>query len=945
MDTLGFLQRVLPSEGYYVSIVVNPDGRKQGFFQTVEELATACTRLDKAGNNTYFAISSFCTKENRKQENVNKTKVIAIDVDCGNNKPFADWKEGLKALQDYIVRMKLPKPMVVGSGNGLHVYWVLTKELEPDDWKPIANAVKASALDKGFKADAGLIANSSLVLRPIGTHNPKNGKEVKLLIDADPVTPEELSARLHDYVLSTGPLQSRQTSDNSLLNNLSATVEFPPSISASIYNKCQQVKYAVDNQDSVTEPVWYNAIGIAAYCIDPEDTARRWSENYPAYSEEATMSKLRHWKDGATGPTTCAKFDVDNPDGCKGCKYKGKITSPIRLGVSYQEVQLQETLYKNASQVQLPKPFKRTKDGIKITIDDTDIDVCRFDIYPVSYGKDESLGYETVRYHWKRPHVGWQELVLRQAYLTEGHREFATAIADQGIVLYNKKQTEFFQLMLRTYMDELRQIRSMSNLYASMGWKENNTQFVRGNTLFRSSGGEVTKDTISLTSASNKTSQDLYSTKGTVQNWVELTNLLEKAGMPWHMFALGIGFSAPLYNFTGLKGLTISLYGPTGGGKTLAQYWVQSIYGDPEKLHFTAKYTQNSLFSRLGLYSNLPLTVDEVTMMQDREVGDFCYWVSQGRDKARLNRNAEERDAKTWATPVIVSTNKSLQSKLIASGLETDAQMARLLEIPIPPHRLFTKDSSTGRKIYNLINSNYGEVGQVYINKLMELGSDVIQGMIEQATNDFQGKYKSKFTGEERYWEQAIILADLGLKLADDWNLIKFDYRIATEWVLAQLGAIRRTVQDNKVDAFDLIAEYLNDSAGAAVTVMHTSSNKPTVDLSRMPRADIRVRFDIYRNSEVEEFDRGTILIDRTHFRKWLSVRGADYKSFTQELAEENVVATPKSQKAYLGKDTPVKLGQTYVIGVNLNHPRLMGILDAVESNVDDLTQGKFKLV
>ena len=66
----------------------------------------------------------FLYKGNRKQENVNKTKVIAIDVDCCDGKPFADWREGLKALQDYIVRMKLPKPMVVGSGNGLHVYWV-----------------------------------------------------------------------------------------------------------------------------------------------------------------------------------------------------------------------------------------------------------------------------------------------------------------------------------------------------------------------------------------------------------------------------------------------------------------------------------------------------------------------------------------------------------------------------------------------------------------------------------------------------------------------------------------------------------------------------------------------------------------------------------------------------------------------------------------------------
>tara|TARA_Y100000593_G_scaffold18913_2_gene37686 strand:+ start:7034 stop:9871 length:2838 start_codon:yes stop_codon:yes gene_type:complete len=945
MDTIEFLKRVLPSEGYYVSIVINPSGRQQGFFQSIEELAKACIRLDKAGNNTYFAISSFIQKGNRKQENVNKTKVLAIDVDCGKGKPYADWKKGLQALNTFIEKTKLPTPMIVSSGNGLHIYWILTEELEPEDWKPIANALKTSAIDKGFNIDAGLTSNNALVLRPVGTHNPKNGKQVKLLLDAKPVSVASLQERLKNYI-DYVPRGDKARS-SSLLASMAVPMDFPQSLSSAVYSKCQQIQQAVDNQKDVTEPIWYNLMGIAAYCIDPEDTAKLWSEGYPAYSEEATMSKLRHWKDGATGPTTCAKFDIDRPGGCKGCKYKGKIASPIRLGVNYKETELKNALDKTASEVKLPKPFKRTSEGIKITLDETDVDVCRFDIYPVSYGRDESLGYETVRYHWNRKHVGWQELVLRQAYLTEGHREFATAIADQGIVLYNKKQTEFFQLMLRTYMDELRSIRAMSNLYSSMGWKENNTQFVVGNTIFRNDKNDtkVVKESISLTSASNRVGQELYGTKGTLANWVELTNLLEKAGMPWHMFALGLGFSAPLYNFTGLKGLTISLYGPTGGGKTLAQYWLQSIYGDPEKLHFTAKYTQNTLFSRLGLYGHLPMTVDEVTMMQDKDVGDFCYWVSQGRDKARLNRNAEERDAKTWATPVIVSTNKSLQSKLIASGLETDAQMARLLEIPIPSHRMFTRDSSAGRKIYDFITSNYGIVGQTYINKLMELGPDVIQGMIQQSTEDFQNKYKARFTGEERYWEQAIILADLGLKLADDWNLIKFDYTKGTEWVLAQLGAIRRTVQDNKVDAFDLLAEYLNDSASAAVTVMHTAGHKPTVDLSRMPRADIRVRFDIHRNSEVEEFDKGTIMLDRTHFRKWLSIRGADYKSFTHELVEENVMATPKSQKFYLGKDTPVKLGQSYVIGINLNHPRLMGILDAVETDVNDLSFGKVKLM
>ena len=171
--------------------------------------------------------------------------------------------------------------------------------------------------------------------------------------------------------------------------------------------------------------------------------------------------------------------------------------------------------------------------------------------------------------------MGWQELVLRQAHLTDGNREFPSAIADQGIVLYNKKQTEYFQLMLRTYMDELRQIRTMTNLYSTMGWKERNQSFVLGNTILRrKEDGSVTEEKINLASVVSKNSTDMFSTKGSLQQWVNLTSILEKANLKSHMFVLGVGFSAPLYNFTGLKGLTVSLYGPTGGGKTLSQYWL-----------------------------------------------------------------------------------------------------------------------------------------------------------------------------------------------------------------------------------------------------------------------------------------------------------------------------------------------------------------------------------
>jgi hypothetical protein len=945
MNTLEFLQRVLPSEGIYVATVINEDSKRQGYFTSVEDLAIAVKRLDETDNNTYFAISSFKEKGSRKQSNVHLTQVVALDVDCGDTKPFPTWKEGLVALGKFVETMDLPTPMIIHSGNGLHVYWCLTRAAAPEEWKPLASAMKSAALHHKFDIDAGLTTNNALVLRPLGTHNPKNGNEVRLLVNSTPVDPEQLAQKLVTYMDQKLIHPPQQTSN--LLQNLAVKQDFPPTNAKSVLNKCQQIRWAVENQADVSEPLWYDLIGIAAHCHDSEQIALEWSKDHPTYSEQKTLYKLNHWKQGATGPTTCQKFESDRPGGCKGCKFKDKIGSPARLGVQYEEVGIDpDVLDAAAKAVPLPKPFKRTDRGIKVTIDDTDIDVCPFDIYPVSYGRDESLGYEVVRYQWKRPHVGWQPITMRQAFLTEGSREFPTSIADQGIVLYNKRQTEFFQLMLRSYMDQLRQTRTLTNMYASMGWKNNYKEFVIGDTILRKQDDNtVIEENISLTSTTQRIGSDFYGTMGTLEEWRDFTTLLDKTQLNAHIFTLGVSLSAPLYVFTGLKGSTISLCGDTGGGKSLAQLWAQSVWGCPDKLHFAAKYTQNTLFSRLGLYCHMPLTIDEATMMPDKEVGDFLYWVSQGRDKARLNRNAEEREAKEFAAPVIVSTNKSFASKLVASGMETTAQIARLLEIQVPVHPLFKQDSTAGRQVYGFVNTHYGTAGRVFVKKLLELGPDAIKAMLTEAYASFHRKYGVKFSGEERYYEQTIVLADLSLKLAKEWGLLACRTESGVEWVLEQIGAIRKLVVETRLDAFDLIAEFLNDHAGAALTIIHTTGMKATPDFARIPRAEVRVRFDLYRKDSAAKLDKGTMLLDKVYFRKWLASKGIDFKSFIGELITEQIHVTPASGKASLGKDSPIKLPQTYVIGINLCHPRLQGILEDVEEAIDNIMLGQLKAV
>jgi hypothetical protein len=933
MDTLEFLQRVLPPEGFLVSLTINPgQGPRQGFHKDTTALAGNIEALSRANNNIYYAVASFADRgAGRKQDNVQLIKTLFIDVDVGPGKPFADWRDGLRAVGAFVLENNLPRPMIVSSGNGLHVYWVLDEPLTVGEWQPLADRLKAliPRQDERPIFDPARPADSASVLRPVGTTNPKGGRDVRLLLDAPPVPVsvmrDALGATEMPAVTVAAPVRS------ALLDAMAVKQDFPPSDPDVLTTKCAQIGWATQNQADVPEPMWYALLGIAAHCIDPEQTAISWSQGHPDYDEARTLRKLSQWKNSTTGPATCSRFEQERPSGCAKCKLRGKITTPARLGLQYQPVAVPDDAPDEISQaVKVPWPFKRTDSGMKVTIDGTDVDVCSFDIYPVSYGRDESLGYETVRYKWNRPHVGWKLLTFRQSLLAEfSVKDFAISVADQGIILPTKRQTELFQMMLRSYMEELRQLRSVTNLYSSMGWKNDNTEFLVGDTIYRrTANGSVEVEVVNLAAASQRSSDSMFGTAGTAEEWAKFTSVLERAVMPVHKFALCVSMASPLLQFTGLKGLTVSLYGPTGAGKSLAQMWQQSVWGDPTKLHYNAKFTQNALFSRIGFYNNLPVTVDETTMLPAKEVGDFLYWVSQGRDKARLSRAAEERDAKTWATFVTTSANRSMASMLAASGLETDAQMARLLEVVVPAHPLFTRSTDAGQKIYNFVSSNYGTVGRVLIQHYLEMGEEGIRLALEHHKGVFNKTYNSKFSGSERYWEQCILLADFAGKVATDLGLIQFDYRDGTAHILTQLGAMRKAVVENHSDSFDLLTEYLNDQSHTALTVTHVANpQQQVVDTSRLPRGEVHIRYDLFRANQGAPLHDGIIMIDRRHFKRWLAERGGDYRNVAQDMTGQNINVTPQSDKGYLGRGTNIKLGQQYVLSISVNHPRLVGIL------------------
>jgi len=945
MNTLDFFQRVLPKTGTYCAFGAMTGGRvKQVFSTTLAELEQECLKLDQQGFNAYQAMATFQTSQRRTQDNVAYLKSFYLDIDCKDpSTQYQNWKYALQALLSFLDDTGLPKPIVVRSGGGLHVYWSLIEEIAADVWLPIAEALKNLCLSKGLKIDKVITADSARVLRtPNTTHTP-TGRIVTVLMDAPSVALEDIIKLLH---VPGAPVAPKAQAKYGLIDNLQVK-NLPPANSQVLEQKCGQVAWATSNQGDISEPTWYALMGIASYCHDPEVTAVRWSDQHPGYDYNETIKKLGQWKVHATGPATCARLAAEKPSLCNGCKYKGSITTPVQIGAQHTAIAAPVGVADPTAATPIPAPFKRTAGGIVMTIDDTDIELCPFDIYPISYGYDEHLGYEIVRFKWKRSHTGWKEILFRQAYLVDGaYREFSGVIADQGIVLYNRKKTEIFQLMLRLYMDELRKLQSVTNHYTSMGWKADNKEFLLGDCLFKlDDQNNVIEEDVSLSAGSSRQVERSFGQHGDYDKWRKVTKVLGDGQLPAHALALCVSFSSVLYNFTGLKGITLSLYGPTGSGKTLAQKWMQSVWGNPEQLHFGAKFTQNSLFNRLGVHCHLPMTVDEATMMADKDVGEFIYWVSQGKDKARLTKTITERDPKSWATVVTLSTNRSIASKLAATGLETSAQMVRLLELQLPESSVFSGESKAGAQIYDLIHDNYGHAGKEFIRRLMELGPEKTRAMVKNAPRALEKKFNTRFSGQERFWEQLLSLAYVAGVLAKTWKIIDFEPDAAINWALSQVDSARSTVKENERSGFDAVADYLNEFSGQAVTVMNTMGQKAAVDITRLPRNDIRIRYDVYRTTAAHPFDRGTVLLDSVHFRHWASTNNYDYRSIINEIRNAGADATPRTRKAMLTKDTGIKGAQIYVFGIKMNHPMFEGVFDTAEQNADSLTYGKLSVI
>ena len=118
-------------------------------------------------------------------------------------------------------------------------------------------------------------------------------------------------------------------------------------------------------------------------------------------------------------------------------------------------------------------------------------------------------------------------------------------------------------------------------------------------------------------------------------------------------------FAAPLVELVGSTSLVMSVYSHHSGiGKTTAMMLAQAVWGHPRTGMSTLADTTNSMMKKIGDLKSLPVYWDELrTKDQLEKVIDIVFQVTQGKGKARLNKDITQADAPSFTTMFVVASN------------------------------------------------------------------------------------------------------------------------------------------------------------------------------------------------------------------------------------------------------------------------------------------------
>jgi len=960
MTPLEFLRAVWPDEGLYVLGTPYPKGgMRHMVFETIEAAAAEAERL--ADLNIYFAVHTFkepqvwnekhhyhTTEKKwvagwsvRLQENAKASRAFFFDMDVGEGDDHsATRKEAADDLKAFCKTTSLPKPMCTSSGGGIHVYWLIDEPLSSnDEWFKRAAWLYQLAVHYKLKVDPKRTTDTASVLRVVGTHNIKPGREsrdVTILTET-----ASIPAIVWDRLLLTALQAAGLPHDdrvnpalNHLPSNLTKTFDGAAPKIGVLFNVCPQVARMAKAHGCVPEPQWWQGmIGVLQYVERGEHWTHKFSSGHPTYSFEETQGRIERWREKTDGPSKCASIEtVCGSFGtiCQQCKYRVQDSNPIQIARSNETpkpLRLQEVMPAgDVAEITIPPPpppFRWGKEGSVEMLRETEEGkqyvqtVYPYTLYPInrSYSRNSETELQIWRAHL--PHDTLRDFNVEATTLVDP-KALRARLANNGVYVEDFPALSQF---MSAYIRKMLADQPVDSQFDHLGWSADRTQFVLPDRMF-CEDGSVRAVSVS---AAAKSTRNFISKKGTMQAQVNALHFYDNDAYIPLQFAIMAGLGSPLFFATGQHGAIVNLTGDSGASKSSAMYTVGSFWGPPDQYPFNPLKSGATSLARslyVELLSNLPFCLDEITLLEPEDAKQFAFWISQASGRTFLDQTRKLHSAvnKDRSLIAITTSNKSLHAMLSMTSNGTTAAMMRVFEIDV--QRQGVHRGPDADDYLNILRQNYGWVGEKMARTCV-MNRDVLVKKINALKHDLDAKYDMR--ADERFWFDIVVVVYVTTMIANKLGIVTWDADKLLDWALdTQLPRLRASVADEAlvIEPVTILTDYLERINGSTIK---TTTNQISNMSSQLDKTygGLLAHYDETAH---------TIWVLRDGFRKYCSERGVYMRVVLATLINRGIV-TSDMVRHTLGLGTLQAKARSLCFTIDATHRDLAQIAPTLQNS------------
>lgn len=955
MNTLEFFQATLPAEGTYFLALFKPgfDAPAHKAFGTLEAMADAVVKIEQTNPtwSTYHACASYKQpfievngkKKYRVKDNWAEAKSFWCDIDCGEDKAstgkgYATKREAAEKMVEFCQATGFPRPMFIDSGNGIHCYWPLSKAIPSDKWQRLSLAIKALFSHHGLIVDPSRTADFASILRPVGSYHKKGDpKEVVCKKTVELIDPSELAGLIKELVKDIKvevpkPIISQEALDANadLLGHVSSNVSIPVS-AIKVASRCNQVAEMRDLRGDVGYDQWRGVIGIIKHCTEGDALAHEWSSGHEHYTYEATQQKLDTW---STPPATCEFFSKCNPKGCEGCEHKGKIKTPMVLGrISEQQKDLVVEAVVDGKTIdveipEFPKGYRWVTGTMVREMEDKDDILHQFQFsrtlfYPIHrIRKEDGTFCMGMRLHL--PDNRTRDFELSTSLLASPQK-LSEQLCDYEVApTNNKDSTLHMTAYLRDYLHKLMNEAEELNTLTTFGWHYDNQAFLLGDRLYHHDG-TVRKVLVGGYAADKLSS--LPAPIGTAEGYAKPMNFLyDRPGMQPMQYVIASGFGSVLTPFVDSQyhGLMMAVTGgDSGKGKTTVCNILLYAFGDAQKLQLAGEKgaTMNARYSFMSAFKNVPILMDELTLLEPASLSELSYQVSMGHEKERMrikNSGMRFSDSQTWEMSPYATANADLHGKLAGMNMNSQAEAVRIIQIKIdqyPQTKLLSEEVEPSRK---LIELNRGAAGDKFIRYVVQN----LDSIVDKITELGKRLHKDVPDPKYRFYRNHAICSLTAIQITNELGITHFDFERLYEYTIELFTQLAESVAENNTltpeDALNTMiteltpriivtTEYRDRSDGRGPEDVRFSSN--AVPVGRYITGNV--------NTKGNELC-GKLFLCRQEFVKWCKQKQVDENSVL-DFAQKAGLLVSWKDKFTIGKGTRIKTGNTRCVVIDMN--------------------------